>query len=356
MTSKDRVIRALNHQPTDRVPFMYRDVPEVRQRLKKDLNLRTDENLFEKLNIDFRWVEPKYIGPDLKIDYEHKIDIWGVKWKYTRFNKDAGYWNEEYHPLQDAQSEEDLDKHNWPELDWFDFSNLEADCDKYKDYAIMTAPGYASPGLFQSPIQPLIGIERSLIEAYINPDFLLSLIDRILEFQIPFIEKMLKAANGKIDFFRLGDDFGTQQGLLMGIDIWKQFMQPGLKKMADKAKEYGAHYYQHSCGSIRDLIPAFIETGVEVLDPIQVKARGMNPAELKAEFGNKLCFSGGVDEQDLLPHGTPAEVKVGVRKLLDDIAINGGFFLGPTHNFQDDIPTENIVAMYEAAKNYKITD
>ena len=343
---------SLARQKTDRVPFMYRDVPEVRERLKKELGLNSDEELFRYLDIDFRWVEPEYKGPNLELPNGHKKDIWGVEWKYTKFTKKAGYWNEVDHPLKNAQTIEDLEKYDWPQLDWFDFSKLENECDKYLDYAIMTAPGVASPGLFQTPIQLLIGVERSLTEFYINPGFLKALIDKILQFQIPFIKKMMESAKGKIDFFRIGDDFGTQQGLLMDIDTWKQFIQPGFQKMAGTAKKYGAHYYQHSCGSIRDLIPSFIETGVEVLDPIQVKADRMNPAELKKEFGDKLCFSGGVDEQNLLPHGSPEEVKAGVYQLLNDMAPGGGYFLGPTHNFQDDIPTENIVAMYEAAKMF----
>jgi uroporphyrinogen-III decarboxylase len=103
---------------------------------------------------------------------------------------------------------------------------------------------------------------------------------------------------------------------------------------------------------VRALIPAFIEAGVDVLDPVQVKAAGMVPAELKAEFGDRLCFSGGVDEQELLPRGTPAEVCQSVRELLDVMAAGGGYFVGPTHNFQADIPTRNIVAMYEAARNW----
>jgi len=353
MTPKERVLKALNHEEPDRVPFMYRDVPEVRERVKKDLGVTTDDELFEKLEIDFRWVGPGYIGPELELENGNKRDLWGVEWQFTKFSDGAGYWNEVDHPLKNAQTVEDLENYNWPQLDWYDFSKLEEQCDKYKNYAIMPLPGIASPGILQSPIQPLIGVERGLIEAYMNPEFLQKLIDKILEFQIPFIDKMLKSANGKIDFFRLGDDFGTQSGLLMDVAMWEEFIQPAFLKMAKVAQKYGAHYYQHSCGGIRDLIPSFIETGVEVLDPIQVKASRMVPSELKAEFGDILCFSGGVDEQDLLPHGTPEEVKTEVKKLLDDMARGGGFFMGPTHNFQDDIPTANILAMYEAGKVWK---
>ena len=138
----------------------------------------------------------------------------------------------------------------------------------------------------------------------------------------------------------------------MSRDMWRTFLRDPLRQMADTARAHGAYYYQHSCGAIREMIPDFIDIGVDVLDPIQVKAQGMVPSELKAEFGDRLCFSGGVDEQELLPNGTPQEIRQAVFELLDDMAIGGGFFLGPTHNFQTDIPTENIVTMYAAAKEW----
>jgi uroporphyrinogen decarboxylase len=350
MTHKERVIKALNHQETDRVPFMYRDVPEVRARLKKDLNLANDEALFKFLDIDFRWVQPEYVGKPLDLPNGHKRDIWGVEWKYTRFSDGAGYWNEVAHPLADVSELEQLDNYCWPAADDWDFSTLEKQCDEFADFAIMTAPGPASPGILQNPIQPLIGNERSFLEPLINPDFFQKLIDKILEFQLEFIERMVEAAKGKIDFFRIGDDFGTQQGLLFDTETFKQFFQPAFKKMADTAKKYGAHYYQHSCGAIRDLIPAFMEAGAEVIDPLQVGAAGMIPEELKSEYGHRVTFSGGIDEQHILPHGTPEDVKKEVKRMIKMMSPGGGYFLGPTHNFQDDIPTKNILAMYEAGR------
>ncbi|MGV8095428.1 MAG: uroporphyrinogen decarboxylase family protein [Mangrovibacterium sp.] len=176
------------------------------------------------------------------------------------------------------------------------------------------------------------------------------MIDKILEFQVAFIDKMFSAANGKIDFFRIGDDFGSQQGLLFDTETWKTFFQPAFKTMADTAKKYGAHYYQHSCGAIKELIPFFLEAGVEVIDPVQVGATGMNPANLKKEFGQVLTFSGGIDEQQILPNGTAEDVKKEVKRMIEIMAPGGGYFLGPTHNFQEDVPTKNILAMYEAGR------
>lgn len=352
MNSKERVLLSLNHQETDRVPFMYRDVPEVRQRLKRDLNLTSDEELFRYLDIDFRWVAPEYVGNPLGLSDEKRKDIWGVEWKYTRFSDNAGYWNEVAHPLADVYEPELLDAYPWPLVDDWDFSTLEEQCDQFTGYAIMTAPGPASPGILQTPVQPLIGNDRSFTDPLIYPEFFHCLIDKILNYQVAFIDRMCEAANGKIDFFRIGDDFGTQQGLLFDIDTFSRYFQPAFKKMSDTAKKYGAHYYQHSCGAIRDLIPAFIEAGVEVMDPLQIGAAGMNPKELKRDFGHVLTFSGGIDEQHILPHGTPGEVAAEVERMISVMAPGGGYFLGPTHNFQDDIPTKNILAMYETAKKY----
>ena len=163
---------------------------------------------------------------------------------------------------------------------------------------------------------------------------------------------MLLAAGERIDFFRIGDDYGGQNNLLLSPELWRKRIKPALKSMADIAKKHKTYYYQHSCGSIRPLIPDFIEMGIDVLDPIQVTARDMNPTELKKEFGCKLCFSGGVDEQNLLRTGSTDDVRNYVKIFLDIMAPGGGFFIGPTHNFQIDIPTSNIIAMYKTARGW----
>lgn len=353
MTSKERVLKSLNHQKPDRVPLFYRDVPEVEARIIKDLNLNSREELLSYLGIDFRWVGPDYIGPLLYNEETGiKRDIWSVEYKFTKYCEDAGYWEPIDHPLKDCTDPKELEDYPWPKLEWFDFDSIKAKIDKYQDHAIMTSPGFASPGLLQSPIQHLIGIERGMMEMIINKDFFNALVEKILEFQVQFIDKMLSAANGKIDFVRIGDDYGTQRSLIMSPVTWRECIQPALSSMVKVVKKHGAYYYHHSCGAIKDLIPDMIDTGLDVLDPIQVKSDGMIPSDLKTKFGNKICFCGGVDVQELLREGTPEQVSVGVNQLLDDMAYDGGFFIGPTHNFQTDISTENILAMYEAAKNW----
>lgn len=244
MTHKERVLKAMAHTETDRVPLMYRDVPSVRERLKKDLTLKTDDELFELLDIDFRWVNPKYIGGKTISEDTYRKDIWGTEWKLTMFSERGGYWNEISHPLADITDPAALDDYPWPKVSDWDFSEIESFCDKYSEYAIMTAPGIASPGVFQSPIQELLGVERSFMEPFINPQFFRKLVEKVVDFHVEFIDTFFKAGNGKIDFFRLGDDFGTQQGLFFSPEMWEDLFLDGFKRMGDTAKKYGAHYYQ----------------------------------------------------------------------------------------------------------------
>ena len=343
---------AARHKEPDRVPLFYRDVPEIEERLKRDLDLKDREAILQYFAIDFRWVEPRYVGPPRRDEGTGNIrDLWGVEYKYVTAGVGA-YWEPVGIPLLEVHDPAALEDYRWPRVDWFDFSGLDTQLAEYRDYAIMTAPGDASPNLLLT-IQNLLGMERALMDMLLNPEFYQRLIDKIVKFQLAFLERLFTEARGRIDFLRIGDDFGSQQGLLFSRELWRRFMQPALRAMDAIAKRHGALYYHHSCGAIRELIPLLIETGVDVLDPVQVKANGMDPAKLKAEFGRQVSFSGGVDEQELLSRGTPHEVREGVRSLLDVMAPGGGFFVGPTHNFQCDIPTENIVTLYEVAKTWK---
>ena len=353
MRAKDRVIKAVKHEVPDRVPRMYRDVPEVRKRLLKDFDCRDDDELFEKLEIDVRWVDPAYVGPKLDDPVSgRRKSIFGVEYTYHR-NISGGYWEPVCFPLQNEDDPKVLKDYPWPQVDWFDFSTMEDQFSAYADYAVMTAPNvHCSPGIL-TVIQDLFGMEKALVDMYANPEFWKETAKYIMEFNIAFLSRLFEQAKGRIDFFRIGEDYGTQRGLLFSPEHYREFLAPHNMEMVKLAKSHGAFFYQHSCGGIRDLIPDLIQIGVDVLDPVQVLAAGMEPEGLKRDFGKDLCFSGGVDEQELLPKGTPQEVGLAVESLLNVMAPGGGFIIGPTHNFQEDIPTENIEALYAAAGRWR---
>ena len=354
MTSKDRVKQSLTHKEPDRVPLFYRDIPATRERLISDLSLKKEELLFRELGIDFRWVSPEYIGPPL--DFPDKPNrrksIWGIESEFTPYGESDGYWNPVLHPMAGWEDSGLLESYPWPKLDWFDFSGLKADCEKYSDYAVMTAPSFASPGILQDPMQPLVGDEQSFMLPYLSRPFFDELVRRIVDFNSALIEKMLSESGDQIMFMRIGDDFGTQNNLLMSTEMWEDLFLEAYRRFAGIAADHGAFYYHHTCGAIYELIPSLIKAGVNVLDPVQVSAQGMDLKKIKSNYGDSLVFSGALDEAGALSNGSAAEVREETFRVLEIMSPGGGFFFGPTHNFQTYVPTDNIVAMYEAAREF----
>ncbi|MCU4165175.1 uroporphyrinogen decarboxylase family protein [Carboxylicivirga caseinilyticus] len=351
MIHKERVLKALNNEQPDRVPFFYWDVPEFGVKLMKHLGLENRDQLLEYLDVDFRWVEPDYVGEKLiKEEGKKKVDIWGVGYSKVK-NGDFEYWEATKFPLEGITDPAFLDDYNWPTTSLFDFTTLSSKIEKYKDYAIMTAPGYSSPGLFRI-IQRLLGREAFLDVIMYHPKFFEKLSQKIVGFYTDFIAEFFDNGGDKIDFIRIADDFGTQSGLAISNDIWEQYCKPAIEAFTEIPKQHGVRFYMHSCGGVRKLLPEFISLGASILDPIQTRAFGMEPLGLKEDFGNYITFCGALDEELLLRKGTPREVKDGVKHLLDMMAPKGGFVLGPSHKLKVETPVENVVAMYEAAKEW----
>jgi uroporphyrinogen decarboxylase len=172
--------------------------------------------------------------------------------------------------------------------------------------------------------------------------------DRFTDFYLDFFDRMLTAANGRIDILRTADDLGTQRGLFFSPEMFRTFIKPRLKKLVDMTHSHGVKFLFHSCGAIRPLIEDLIEIGVDILDPLQAAADGMEPQALKNAYGDRICLHGGICTQYLLPGGTPEEVRCEVRRRLDILGRGGGFILAPCHVLQADVPTENILAMSDA--------
>lgn len=351
MIHKERVLKALNKEQVDRVPFFYWDVPEFGVKLMKHLGFENRDQLLEYLDVDFRWVEPDYVGENLvKAGGKEKRDIWGVGYSRIK-NGDFEYWEATDFPLQGVTDPAVLDDYPWPTVDLFDFTTLAGKIEKYKGYAVMTAPGYASPGLFRI-IQRLLGREAFMDVIMYHPKFFEVLSQKITKFYTDFIEQIFANGGEKLDFIRIADDFGTQSGLAISNDIWEQYCKPAIEAFTELPKKHGVKFYMHSCGAVRKLIPEFVSLGASILDPIQTRANGMEPSGLKEDFGNYISFCGALDEELLLRQGTPQQVKKGVKDLLDTMAPKGGFVLGPSHKLKVETPVENVLAMYEAAKEW----
>ena len=350
----ERVFTAINHGVSDRPPVNYITTPEVNDILKKSLGIDDDESLRQFLGSDIRYVEPRYVGPGdttgaAGVTAAGK-DFLGIVWKPVK-NQFGSYNEIAFHPLGHVTTVEEVEDYNWPSVDWFDYSHLKeeiARINAHRRYAII----YFAGGAFETPWY-MRGMERFLMDMVEFPEIAEAISRRAMEFYKERAMRVIEASDGQIDIIGSGGDLGTQRGMMLSPDLWRKHIKPYSEQLIRPFKDMGLKTFYHSCGSIVPVIEDFIEMGLDILDPIQPKAAGMEPELLKSSFGTRLTFHGGVDEQELLPRGTAAEVKSEVQRLIDILGNDGGYIVCSAHAIQPDTPVENILALYEAVKQYR---
>ena len=357
MRSKQRVLAAVDHVEPDRVPVDFGATSEVAERLCRELGTHYD-GLLERFGVDFRRVNPRYVGPAIDRPVAELfigamvernadgtlVDIWGRTYRETSYSTGV-YLEVVAWPLADAESADDVAAHRFPIPDWFDHTALGAAA--AADHAVLAGWVRILNTAFE-----LRGMERLMLDMALDADLAHAIIGRVTDFYYEDTRRALEAAGGSVDIFCFGDDYGTQRGPLISPSMWDEFVRPYLARVVDLVKSYGVKIYLHSCGSVRQFIPRFIEIGVDILDPIQAQAEQMIAAELKAEFGDEICFHGGLDTQDTIPFGTPAQVRELARRMLAEMAPGGGYIAAPDHHLQADVPTANILALYDALHEF----
>ncbi len=191
------------------------------------------------------------------------------------------------------------------------------------------------------------------MDLILNPKLVEAILDRILEFYLGYWENVLSIIGEYVQVVKVNDDMGDQRGLLISPDLYRRFIKPRDKELISFIKKRtNAKVYLHSCGAVSELIPDCVECGVDVLNPVQVSAKGMNTEKLKQQFGNRISFWGAIDTQKVLPFGTRQDVKEEVRRRIHDLAPGGGYILASVHNIQNGVPPQNIITMFEAARKY----
>ena len=354
MTGKERVFAALERTPTDRLPVSFSANPGTTEKLCREWGLKSQRDLLEYTGsdiVDVRGiVDPVYVGPGTKERHSAsgvKETYWGIR---TRVVETATGPEECYcdFALASAVSVEELSRHPWPSVDWFDFSGLARRLEPWKDYAILVS----GTSVYQHATY-LRGMENLLADMAAEPELATYLLDKFTDFYAEYFDRLLTAAEGRIDILRIVDDLAMQDRLLFSPETFEVFIAPRIARMASLAKSHGARVMFHSCGAVAPLIPRLLDLGVDILDPVQVSAVGMEPEGLKNKYGDRICFHGGVDTQHLLPQGTPAEVRAFVGRLGETLGRGGGYILAPSHVLQTDVPTANIEAIYKAAGSMK---
>ena len=358
MNPKERILSAINKQGLGKIPCDYWGTQEVTDMLKNHLGVETELDLWKRLGIDKIInltptplgvpVSPHYVGPLLSANE----DIWRVKYASKVYADGKGvYWEICFNPLAGLDTIEEVEANFvFPKADWFDFSTIEEECNRYPNYAIEC--GYSSPLFVYCNLR---GMERALMDLVVNKEYAHFVINKICDFFYSFHEKLFESAKGLIDIAEVTDDFGTQTGLLISPENFDQFFKPHHERLIKLVKDFGIKVFHHDDGAIRLLIPKLIELGIDVLNPIQWKLPGMDPSELKENFGKAVCFHGGVDNQETLPFGKPEDVEREVLYLLETLGSDGtGYILAPCHNIQPITPVENIIALYETVNHYGI--
>ena len=349
LSSRERVLRAVRREETDRLPVDLWVTGSSERRLMVHLGCATGEDLRQRLGIDLRTVFPRYVGPTLTASPTYEEDIWGVGRSPVRTAR-ASYMEVSRYPLADARTIDDLDRYAWPSPDWLDYQELSRRLRRDAgEHAVVICDARTNRTTILHQAIYLIGMERVMMELAVGEEFMGELFRRISTVYLGINERIFEATRGQVDFLLIGDDLGTQNGLLISPEMIRRFILPHLARYAEQCHAYDVKVLFHSCGSVREIIPELIEAGVDVLNPIQVRASGMEPAELKQEFGDRLSFHGGVDVQEILPNGTPEDVHREVRRLAQTLGAGGGYILCTTHNIQDDVPVENALAVYRAA-------
>lgn len=356
--SRERVMKAINHEESDRVPFDYWAAPEVTLRLQKELGLENKEKLLQYFDVDLRYVEgPSYIGQEIKKYEDGTIeDLWGVRRKIMSIEKDGYKWSYKHvavSPLEHMIDSKEIDEYEkWPSADLWDYSKLEEECEQFKNYCVVNAGDRLDRTAQLKPMMYLRGMEQTLVDLYQNPKIVDAIVSHIKEYFLEYNKKVFKSAKGKIDIFMMGDDFGTQNGPMMDISMWKRFFKNGFKEYIELAHKYGIKVMHHTCGSVKYLIPEFIECGLDILQSLQPNAHEMDLKTLKKEYGKYICFHGSVDIQHTLPKGSKKDITEEVRERMEGGKSGGGFIICTAHNIQPDTPTENILALFETYKEY----
>jgi uroporphyrinogen decarboxylase len=353
MNPRERVLKALRREGApDRVPFEISwgaFTPRLMKTYRKETGSELEPD--EYFDFDTRYVRPLpsnkktdftqyFKGEELEEDVS--FDDWGVGSVPTAFEIP----DFKYHPLEKMTSVEEIDQFEWPDLDLaYRYKDLQSNIDEYHQR------GYAvNADLYQTIFETawlMRGMETFLMDFYINPDIVKSIISHLTELRIKQVQYFTEMG---VDVIRLGDDITTQRGLMFSKEMYQEFFKPQVKRIIDAAKQINPDVlvFMHACGKVEEMVEDFIDLDVDILNPVQPECNDISM--LKEKYGDKISFWGGIGVQSVMPNGTPEEVKAAVANAQSILGKNGGYLMAPAHILDPAIPWENIVAFIDAAK------
>jgi uroporphyrinogen decarboxylase len=336
MTSREIVRTIINRKAASRCGFWLGNPhPDTWPILHRYFGTTSEEELRQKLGDDFRWISPQLIDSTYKHpDGRNFFDLRAGKTSHGQ----AG-------PLADCESPAEIEKYDWPQLDYLDFEEALARLRGAGD--VYRASGFWCP--FFHDIMDLFGMENYLVKMYTNPAVIHAATERVCRFYLEANERFYERARNHIDGFFFGNDFGTQLDLILSPEQFDEFILPWFKKLTDQGHGHGYQVILHSCGSIHRVIGRLVEAGVNCLHPLQARARNMDAQTLARDFKGEIAFLGGIDTQRVLNKGAPEDVKTEVRRIKE--LLGPDLIVSPSHEaILPDVPPRNIAAMAEAAQ------
>jgi uroporphyrinogen decarboxylase len=379
MTSRERLLTALDHRQPDRVPidlggnqtgihkFAYENLLSHLD-LKEEIVImdlvqqlaKPSEAVLQRLRVDTRYVWAKgaasFKGGVVKRQRNDRAwhdftDEFGVTWSMP---EDHPYYFDISHSPLAGLSLRQIKDYPFPKGDDPSrFAGL-----RERALAIKRETPYAVIGGISGVVYEICwymrGLENLFTDMIERPEVLEAIIDRTLKFWLDWFRLFLDEAGDVVDVIMIGDDLAGQSGPLFSPRVFREIIKPRQKRLVQYIKSRTrAKVWYHSCGSIVTYLPDLLDNGIDILNPVQVSAKGMEPVRLKAQFGDKVSFwGGGVDSQHVLPCGTPEQVRENVRRNLEAFRPGGGYVFNSVHNIQADVPPGNVLAMYDAAYEF----
>ena len=333
MTPREIMLAQIQHQETERIPYTLPFEPEIGQHLDEYYGGPEWRRRLVPYTVGVGAVDTNLMEP---IDEVRARDGYGGIWRMDRRP-----WHLETPPLSEPSFEgyafpepEVFLRPEWKEKAW-------KTCADNPDSFLI---GHLGWGLFERAWN-LRGFENALMDSVVEPDFYEEMLDRLMHLYLAFVEY---TADLPIDGILFGDDWGDQRGVILGPDRWRRFIKPRWAQIYAAVHAHGKIVMHHSCGSVAAIMPDIIEIGMDVLESSQPEPAGMNPYELKRQWGDKITFWGCLGSQSTIPHGTPDEIREEVRRLKREMGREGGYILAPAKPLQPGTPTENAVAVVEA--------
>lgn len=381
MNPRERVLSALRHREPDRVPFdlggspctgihrkayldLLRHWGEEREVKVEDIITQKavlHDDILHRLKVDVRKVDLSEATTAKRLselkeeeNYTFFFDDWGIKWAKPK--KGGLYYDIRQHPLSGKISPAEIDALTTPGLPTVEeIKMMKEKAQEYREHSFAVVLDGLGGGIFEYACW-IRGHKDFMADMLLRPDLAKRLLDKILGYKMEYWELVLCELGSLVDMAAECDDVATQERLMISPKLYRSMLKPLHKELFSfirKCANGQIYIWLHSCGAIRELIPDFIELGIDALNPVQVSAAGMDTKQLKKEFGKDITFwGGGVDTQHVLPHGTPKEVKDEVKRRIEELAPGGGFVFATVHNIQADVPPENIMAMWEALQEY----